>query len=251
MRAASSPYEKPPWRHLPRFEGVIESEFIRFVLSGEHLLPYRTTSPLTAVVPILKGKLLRPEDESIGMYPGLMQWWQNAAHVWLDNRTSDRMTLDERLNYQNGLIKQVPVPGLRVVYNASGMHVYAAKLTDQSVLINNALYWAVARSHDEADFLCAILNSPITTELVRPYMPYSKDERHVHKHVWNLAIPEFDSNNSTHMKLVSLSKEATKLSCSIDINDLFFVRARQVIRAEFEKSDVGSEISDIVYELIS
>ncbi len=250
VRAASSPYEKPPWKELSRLEGVIESEFIRLVLSGEHLLPFRTTSPLTAVVPILKGKLIGPDDELLGMYPGLMKWWQESAQIWLDNRTSNRMTLDERLNYQKSLTKQVPVPSLRIVYNASGMHVYAAKLSDQSVLINNALYWAVARSHDEADFICAILNSPITTELVRPYMPYSKDERHVHKHVWNLAIPEYDANDATHAKLVVLSQEAQKLTASIDVDDMFFVKARQVIRTEYEKSDVCKQISDIVYELI-
>ena len=185
------------------------------------------------------------------MYPGLMKWWQTSAQVWLDNRSSDRMTIDERLNYQKSLTRQFPVPSLRIVYNASGMHVYAAKLSDQSVLINNALYWAVARSHDEADFVCAILNSPITTELVRPYMPYSKDERHVHKHVWNLAIPEYNANDSTHMKLVSLAQEATRLTSSINVDDMFFVKARQAIRAEYEKSDVCSEISDIVFELIS
>ena len=251
VRAASSPYEKSPWKDLPRLEGVIESEYIRLVLSGEHLLPYRTTTPLTAVVPVLKGKLIHPDDELLEMYPGLMKWWQYSAQVWLENRISDRMTLDERLNYQNNLTKQIPVPSLRIVYNASGMHVYAAKISDQSVLINNALYWATARSHDEADFVCAILNSPITTELVRPYMPYSKDERHVHKHVWNLAIPEFDATDPTHMKLVSLSQAATELVSSIDVNGIHFVRARQIIRAEFDKSDICREISDIVYELIS
>ena len=251
VRASSSPYEKTPYKELPRLEGIVESEFVRSVLSGEHLLPFRTTAPNKAVVPILNNKLICSEDEVLGMYPGLMKWWKSSSQIWLDNRTSDRMTLDERLNYQKGITNQLPIPNLRIVYNASGMHVYASKLTNSSVLINNALYWAVANNHDEADYLCAILNSPITTELVRPFMPYSKDERHVHKHVWNVAIPEFDDNDSTHMNLVSLAHEATRLTSNIDVDDMHFVKARRVIRAEFEKSDICRDISDIVYEIIS
>jgi hypothetical protein len=46
------------------------------------------------------------------------------------------------------------------------------------------LYWAPINSEDEADYLCAIMNSAVTTEILRPFMSYGKDERDIHKHVW-------------------------------------------------------------------
>ena len=39
VRAASSPYEKPPWKSLPRLEGVVESEFIVRSLAGNTCCP--------------------------------------------------------------------------------------------------------------------------------------------------------------------------------------------------------------------
>ena len=64
------------------------------------------------------------------------------------------------------------------------------------------LYWATAASTAEALYLCAILNSPTFTELVRPFMSYGKDERHFDKHIWQLPIPLYDPTNST-LRLIS------------------------------------------------
>ena len=46
-------------------------------------------------------------------------------------------------------------------------------------------------SEDEADYLCAIMNFAVTTEVLRPFMPYGKDERDIHKHVWQLPIESY------------------------------------------------------------
>src|SRR5262245_55693470 len=49
--------------------------------------------------------------------------------------------------------------------------------------------------------LCAIMNSAVTSEFLRPLMAYGKDERHIHKNVWQLAIPAYDSKNAMHASL--------------------------------------------------
>jgi hypothetical protein len=74
------------------------------------------------------------------------------------------------------------------------------------VIITKSLYWAAFRDEDEADYLCAILNSPAVTEQLRPFMSYGKDERHVDKHLWQLPIPVYDAENATHRELVTLSR---------------------------------------------
>lgn len=75
------------------------------------------------------------------------------------------------------------------------MHVAAAVVTDPAAIIDHSLYWAPISSPDEGLYLCAILNSPVLTTLVRPLMSYGKDERHVDKYVWKLPIPLYDPTN--------------------------------------------------------
>src|ERR1019366_4643536 len=114
---------------------------------------------------------------------GLQQWWAQASQVWEDNRASERLSLTEQLDFQSKLSKQLPVAPFRVVYNKSGMHICSAKLRNPRALCTHGLYWAPANSEDEADYLCAILNAPTTTELTRPLMSYGKDERDIHKEI--------------------------------------------------------------------
>jgi hypothetical protein len=71
------------------------------------------------------------------------------------------------------------------------MHVVAAKITNRRALIASGLYWAAVHSENEANYLCAIMNAPATTDLVRPFMSYGKDERDIHKHIFEVPIPTF------------------------------------------------------------
>ena len=86
----------------------------------------------------------------------------------------------------------VPNESERIVYNSSGMHLVASRFNGSRLLIDSSLYWATATSTAESLYLCAILNSRPFTELVRPFMSYGKDERHFHKHIWQLPVPLYD-----------------------------------------------------------
>ena len=167
------------------------------------------------------------------------------------NRSSERLTLREQLDYQSKLSKQFPVPALRVVYNRAGMHLAAAKLTDRRALIASGLYWAAVSSLDEADYLCAVINAPVTTELVRPFMSYGKDERDIHKHIWEVPIPLFDSENSAHRRLAELAKIAEQTVAEFALSsELHFAASRRHIRELLMSTEVGQEINDIVFEMI-
>jgi len=165
-------------------QGVIETECVRPFYTGDNVFPYLTES-----LPIRRA--LRPSG-SPGAKPNrdaarLTSWWERAEQIWNENRSSERLSLMEQLT-TNPNCRSNSRPALRIVYNRAGMHVVAAKITDRRALIASGLYWAAVRSLEEADYLCAILNAPITTELVRPFMSYGKDERDIHKHVWEVPI---------------------------------------------------------------
>lgn len=249
--SSRSAYEKLPWKLLSSVEGVVESEFIRPVLSGTPLLPFRLSAHQLAVVPCSSNELLDVVEE-IELYPGLCQWWRKAEEIWNTHRSTERLSLFEQLDYQSKLEKQLPIPTLRVVYNASGMHLCAAILQDKRAIVSNSLYWATTATLEEAYYLCAVLNAAPTTEFVRPYMSYGKDERHFHKHVWQVPIPRYDANNEIHTRLVKLARDVEKLALSFPIQpDLHFAATRRHMREMIEQSEAGVEIGEIVYEMLS
>ena len=249
VQSLRSVQEKKPWKDLPNLLGVVESEFIHPFFSGDNVYPFYVGKPILAVVPCDTTALL--DQQQIEMKPGLQQWWSQANALWDEHRSSERMLLADRLDYQGTLRKQLPIPTLRVVYNSSGMHICAAKLRDSTALVANGLYWASIDSEEEADFLCALLNAPTTTELTRPFMSYGKDERHIHKHVWELPIPKFDSSNALHQRLAVLGAQLEKLVDTFDLNpSLHFAASRRHIRDFYMSSPDGVELNEIAFELL-
>lgn len=249
VKSATSSYEKAPWKDLAPLEGVVEKEFLRPLYLSEAVLPYRLRQPKTAVIPVVRDGLLN--EERMEFYPGLADWWRRVGQLWVEHRSSDRLTLLEQLDYRRKVTLQLPAPNLRVVYTASGMHLSAAVVSDTQGIIEHGLYWAAVETSDEAAFLCATLNSPRTTELVRPLMSYGKDERHIDKYVWQLPIPRHDPSNSRHQRLVELGQDAEREIGDLDIDDsVHFPTLRRRIRDHLAESAIGQEIDDLVTELI-
>ena len=73
---------------------------IRFFMARRRSLsfPRATIGCLTA----RGGQLMDGSDDRLDLYPGLADWWRTAEQIWLENRTSDRLTLTERLNFRRG-----------------------------------------------------------------------------------------------------------------------------------------------------
>ena len=190
-------------------------------------------------------------QDQIDLHPGLNKWWTAASAVWEANRASERLSLTEQIDYQTKLSKQLPVAAFRIVYNKSGMHICAAKLRNSNALVTHGLYWATMSSEREADYLCAILNAPVTTELARPLMSYGKDERDIHKHVWELPIPEFDPNDSTHGRIADLGATLEKTVASFPVKEsVHFAATRRHIREFVMKTAEGNELNDLVTDML-
>jgi hypothetical protein len=250
VQSQRSVYEKKPWKALPSLTGVVEKAFLRPLYSGENLYPFRIGTPKMAVIPCDKNSLLN--QDAIDLHSGLQQWWSQASQVWEANRSSERLTLMEQLDFQSKLSKQLPIPAFRIIYNTSGMHICSAKLRNPKAIVNSDLYWASMTSEEEADFICAILNSPITTELARPLMSYGKDERHIHKHVWELAIPLYDPSDEIHRRISELGSGAEDFVSDYEIDEtIHFSATRRHIRDALMATVEGIELNDLVLELIS
>ncbi|MFD7571462.1 N-6 DNA methylase [Streptomyces sp. NPDC059810] len=252
VRSERSSTEKAPWKSLPDLEGVVEKEFVRPVLLGESVLPYRLLSPRKAVLPIEGNTtLMGGEHPHLERYPDLTNWWRAAEELWEANRSSERLTLSQQLDFRKKLSDQLPATQLRVVYGKAGMHVSAALVDDPTAIIDHKLYWGTVASREEGMYLCAILNTPALTEVVRPLMSYGKDERDIDKAVWQLPIPEFDPLNEGHVRLAELGvAQAAEIAELVLDESKGFVKLRQVIRAVLADSPQAEELDELVRLLL-
>jgi len=250
VRSVRSAYEKLPWKDLDALEGVVESEFVFQLYLGEHVLPYRTLPAARAVLPWDAGVLLDRENPRLELYPGLSRWWRQAEEVWRCNRSSDRLSLTEQLDFHGKLTAQHPIQPRRIVYTKSGMHLAAARIENRRHVIDHKLYWATAASFEEAQFLCAVLNSAEVTRQVRPLMSYGKDERDFDKHLWRLPIPEFDPGNPLHTELVASATEVEREVQALTLESSSFVAKRRQIRRFLLQSLTAQRIEKLVVELL-
>ncbi|MPZ64541.1 MAG: N-6 DNA methylase [Pseudonocardiaceae bacterium] len=251
VKSARSSTEKAPWKTLPDLEGVVEAEFIRPVLFGETLLPYRLLPTREAVLPLEAGALL--DNARLDRYPGLADWWRGAEQRWLTHRSrSTQLTLRDQLDYRGKLTGQLPAPALRVAYGASGMYVVAALVDDPRAIIDKSLYWGTVTSRAEGHYLCAILNSPALTDLVRPLMAYGKDERHVDKNLWKLPISRYDETDPQHRHLAELGQACVDHIRTLELDESgYFVPLRRRVRVTLAAYPPAVEANELVVALLT
>jgi hypothetical protein len=116
VTSARTSQEKQPWKGLPSLKGSVESVFVRPVLFGVSVAPFRLISGGLAIVPWDGNDLLDSENDSLDDHPGLAKWWRQGEKVWNAKRRNENLSLRERLDYHRGLSRQFPIPAQRVVY---------------------------------------------------------------------------------------------------------------------------------------
>jgi hypothetical protein len=249
VESVRSANEKAPWKGLESLQGVLESEYLYPLCLGEHVLPYRLLPAAEAVIPATPRGLLRREH--IDEIPRLARWWRRAETLWEEHRSSDRLSLLEQLDFHAKLSSQFPLQRIRVVYTKSGMHLAAAIVESQRHLIDHTLYYAVTWTRDEAVFLCAILNSAVTTARVRPMMSYGKDERHIDKHIWNLPVPSYVPSNGFHREILELSKAVEAFVAGVELDQTAsFISLRRQLRSFLAEVPEARELDVLVSRLL-
>ena len=250
IRSLRSRNEKSPWKHLAPLRGTVERQFIRPLYAGESILPFRCLQPAQAVIPWDGQHLLHGDDEGLDLYPGLAQWWRSAEAIWAENRSSERLSLVERLDYRRTLSQQFPAADYRVVYSSSGMYLAAAVVSDPTAVIEHKLYWGSATDLDEARFLTAILNSTILTMAVRPLQARGEhNPRDFDKYVFQLPIPLYDPEDTAHKWLVELAMRSELVAASVDLPAMRFEAQRRRIREALAEDGVAADIDAIVKAL--
>jgi hypothetical protein len=258
---ASAPYvasrrnsqEKLPWKNLPAVENRVDAEFLRPVLLGESILPYRIFRPFEGVVPISsRGDVLDAEAAANRGFDGLHGWMSKAEAVWKAHSGSGKMTLVDRWNYHNELGAQFPIPPLRVIYAASGTLPAACVLRESTAVVEHKLYWMKAETEGEARYLTAVLNSETARARAAQYQSRGQwGARDFDKVIFNLLIPRFDSTNALHLALADAAMRAEQIAAAVMLaENVKFQRARGLVRAALVEAKVAEEIDSLVATLL-
>lgn len=245
--------EKAPWKDQPGLTGVVEKRYVHPVHLGSTIVPFRSLAPWNAVLPIDRGTLIPEEVLSDDTSSGLGRWWNEASNTWETKKSkSNKLSLWERINFQNLLRKQLANTKYRVVYSASGNALVSAILDNPQEIIEHALYWLPARSLDEARYLNVILNAPVTTQAVSEYQSKGLfGNRHFDTYVWMLPIPSFDASNPLHQEIAALGSDAEAIAKKVDLEDMKFQAARKKVRAALASAGVTERMDRLVGGLIN
>ena len=248
-----SSQEKRPWKDLPGIENPVEAEFLRPVLLGESILPYRVFRPFEGVLPVdEKGVVLDAAAAANRGIDGLHGWMRKAEETWRTNSDGGAMTLVGRWNYHNELGSQFPIRPLRVIYAKAGSQPAACLLRDEDGFVDHMLYWSAPASEAEAHFLIGILNSETARGRAEQYQARGQfGARHFDKVIFNLPIPRFDAREKLHCPLAETAARAEQVAAAVELPEgVKFQRARSLVRAALTEAGLSQQIDGLVAQLI-
>ncbi len=255
---------KDQWKNVS-LEGSVESDFIYATLLGGDIVPFGFTKLRPIVIPVKKltrqYRLLDVEELRSAGYVGMAEWLNDAQKAW-EKYATERSRIDnpriiQWVNYRNKLVDQNPSKRYILLYNTSGTDLVSCVLDKQSLqgfkvqkaeikpvgfIADAKTYFYETDHEDEVYYLCAILNSAIINEEIKPLQTKGLfGERDIHRRPFMLPIPRFDPGNPTHLKLAELSK-----ICHEKVAKVKFTRksvaglrkqAREAIKEELKEID--------------
>jgi hypothetical protein len=257
VRGKTSSIDKLPWKKVEPPRGPIELEFLRPVLLGESIAPFRLLPMALSMIPVENETLLDAEAAADAGYRHLANWMRDIEGKWIQHckkreNGTPRMTLHERLDFGSGLSKQLLGTGIKIVYVASGTVLCAATIDDGRVLVEHGAYWSAVRDIDEARYLISVLNSSVLVPRIVAMQPRGAGgPRHFDKLVWELTIPEYDRREELHEELSGVAVEAERIAAMVPLREgAHFTRHRRAIRDALTADGITARIDSLVARLL-
>lgn len=234
--------EKQPWKSQPSIQSSVESKFVHDLLLGSSIVPFRIQWPVKAVLPIADGKLLTAAQRA--KYPLLHKRWEAIEAVWDAHKKTAKITLDDQIDWQGKLRRQVPSPLIRVIYSRSGNRIAAAICADPNALIEQTLCWMPVSSKAEGHYLVAVLNSnAVATQIAAKQSKGLFGARDIVRLPWRLWIALYDPANRTHEEIAALGAQAVDIASAVDLTTVSsFTAGRAAVREALTAAGVAGKI---------
>lgn len=245
--------DKMPWKRLPPLRGQIERRFLRPLILGESIAPFRVLNMATAIIPWeARQKTLLTADSALEEgHSHLASWLRKAERVWNEHSSGD-MSLIDRWDYHRGLRAQFPVPPIRIAFAASGTLPCALVIEDDRAIVEHSVYWSAIETIDEARFLAAVLNSETARSRVRTLQSQGQwGARHFDKVMFSLPIPRYSRSNQLHRQIARLAAESASLAAKLDLDGVGFQRARGAVRTALHEAGISPKTEGMVADLLA
>jgi len=243
--------EKEPWSRVEAVVSNVEAQFLRGMLLGESITPYRVIRAFEVALPVLDDGTILSEPLARKMgYDHLANRMVKTELIWLEHGKG-RYLFSEHLDYMRQLSGQFPIAPLRVVYAKSGSQPAATIVRDDRAVIDHKLYWTTPDSEDEAYYLAAVLNSETVRAAAAGYQSRGQfGARDFDKVAFNLPIPRFAATVPLHVELADAGRRAEAVAAAVDLPAEGFVRLRGRVRAALTADGVAGEIDALVARLL-
>jgi SAM-dependent methyltransferase len=258
MHGRTSNLDKAPWNAIEPPRGPVEVQFLRPLVLGETIAPFRLLLPAVAVIPLDGSTLLDSAAASWAGHRHLATWLRDiegkwAAHCHTDLAGRPRMTLLEQVDHMHKLSRQVTSPGRKVVYTKAGTKLSAALLDNALTIVDHKAYWMTARNIDEAHYLLAVINSGFVLAAVASSQSHGqRDPRDFDKLVWTLPIPGYDETIDLHRDLAAAAARAGAVAAAAELPEgAHFTAKRRAIRAALAADGIAREIEILVAALLA
>lgn len=191
---------------------TVPNRFVRRCLISKHLAPFVIAPPAAVVLPIERtvgNSWRRCTAAEIATSPSARDHFNRVVEESdFDSVTSWLDAVD----YRSKLTKQVLQPDDWLAVYGAGGGIPAAAYTQVSAfgheppVIDQTLYWIVAKDEDEAAFVTGLINSDSLLKRIADFIPEGDfGDRHLHT-LPSKAVPQFDSADDAHARVVSATR---------------------------------------------
>jgi hypothetical protein len=250
--------DKAPWKDLTPPRGPVESDFLRKVLLGESIAPFRLLDLPLAVMPVLNNRVLDATAAASQGFTHLSRWLRRTESLWNENARKDtagvpNMTLITQLDYMRKLSQQLPGKAIRVAYAKAGTLPAAVIVEQAEVIVDHKAYWAPVRSRNEGEYLCAVINSETATKRIRDMQSKGQGgARDFDNLIWELKIPEYDRKIALHNELAAAARDAEKIAGAVPLEEgAYFTTHRRGIRDALAASGIAARIDALMEQLLA
>lgn len=248
VTARRSSQEKEPWKLVIPPDRVVERQFFHQAHFGETVVPYGLLASRGVLVPVTDEVLSRAQIDD---FPDLAKWWSIAEDLWDSNKSeADSSSLLDRLDFMKQTSSQFPLATHRVVYTKAGNSLNAARISNNTALIDQKLYWGAVSSVAEAQYLVGIINSETLLDRVKPLQALGLfGTRDFDKAVFAVPFQPYDGENDLHVRLAAEVALAERIVAGMSLPDSF-TKARRGVRSKLKDEGLAERIEDLVNELL-
>ena len=236
----------PPWSAIGTMEGTVPASWIRGCISSRDLYPFAAQGRARCIVPV---------DEGGGGWDARRldnRFWRRAGDQYRAHRgrgSGTPATLEDRINYNNGIFDQLARRGHAAVYNKSGSSIRACAVSGAEI-VHDTLHYVACAGSREALFITGMLNAGA---MLPAFLAARRNERDFAEHIWRaVPMPRYDGRNALHRRLASLSGRAARTAAKVlgDAGRGGGRAATGLIREALADSGVSGQIDDVCREML-